>query len=382
MKNKFLIIGALLMGMSFGFTACDDDDDNNDSEFDSAANINYTAENSASWLNYTRNVATLLRNDAESLYNAWAVDYNGQGDFATAFKNHATSDYSSALSCIEQIIDGCTDIANEVGTSKIGEPYALYIVGKKTEALYAVESWYSWHSKDDYTNNIYSVRNAYYGSRDGVIADNSIASLIKENNPTLHAEVVAAIELAASTIQAIPTPFRNNIASAETVAAMTACESLQSILDKKLKPELASFEDAALEPIVESYVDNVVLPTYTDLRNGNAALYEAVAALAENPSDDTFKAAANAWLEAREPWETSEAFLFGPVDELGLDPNMDSWPLDQVAIVNILNSKDWAALEWSEDDDDEAIEAVQNVRGFHTLEFLLFKDGQPRKVSE
>ena len=39
------------------------------------------------------------------------------------------------------------------------------------------------------------------------------------------------------------------------------------------------------------------------------------------------------------PWEQSEAFLFGPVDILGLDPNMDSWPLDQVAIVNILNSR-------------------------------------------
>ena len=35
------------------------------------------------------------------------------------------------------------------------------------DSLYAVESWYSWHSRDDYTNNIYSIRNAYYGSLDG-----------------------------------------------------------------------------------------------------------------------------------------------------------------------------------------------------------------------
>ena len=41
-----------------------------------------------------------------------------------------------------------------------------------------------------------------------------------------------------------------------------------------------------------------------------------------------FKAAALLWITAREPWETSEAFLFGPVADKGLDPNMDSWPLD------------------------------------------------------
>ena len=72
--------------------------------------------------------------------------------------------------------------------------------------------------------------------------------------------------------------------------------------------------------------------------------------------------------------------MFGPVDELGLDPNMDSWPLDQNAIVQIMKSADWSSLVWGDDDSDEAIEASQNVRGFHTLEFLLFKDGEARTV--
>ena len=99
-----------------------------------------------------------------------------------------------------------------------------------------------------------------------------------------------------------------------------------------------------------------------------------------NPSNSAFETACNAWITAREPWEESEAFLFGPVDELGLDPNMDSWPLDQNAIVQILNSQKWGDLEWSEGDDDAKVESAQNVRGFHTLEFLLFKDGKPRTV--
>lgn len=56
--------------------------------------------------------------------------------------------------CIEQIIDGCIDIATEVGETKIGDPLDKWNAGLKTEALYAVESWYSWHSREDYSNNM------------------------------------------------------------------------------------------------------------------------------------------------------------------------------------------------------------------------------------
>ena len=61
---------------------------------------------------------------------------------------------------------------------------------------------------------------------------------------------------------------------------------------------------------------------------------------------------------------------------------MDSWPLDQNGIVQVLNSQNWDDLEWSGnfDEEDEAIGAAQSVRGYHTLEYLLFKDGQPRTV--
>lgn len=38
-------------------------------------------------------------------------------------------------------------------------------------------------------------------------------------------------------------------------------------------------------------------------------------------------------------------------------------------------------MEWDEDDDSASVEAAQNVRGYHTLEYLLFKDGKPRKVN-
>ncbi len=130
-----------------------------------------------------------------------------------------------------------------------------------------------------------------------------------------------------------------------------------------------------------NYVDNVVLPTYKLLKERNAAMLEAVRNLSGNRTDVSFEKACQAWLSAREPWEKSEAFLFGPVDALGLDPNMDSWPLDQDAIVNHLKSGNFNDLLWGDGDDDSKVEAAQNIRGFHTLEFLLFKDGNPRKTN-
>ena len=60
---------------------------------------------------------------------------------------------------------------------------------------------------------------------------------------------------------------------------------------------------------------------------------------------------------------------------------MDSWPLDQVAIYNILTSESWGNIDWSEGDSDDKIGEAQNVRGFHTLEFLIFKDGKARTIN-
>ena len=150
---------------------------------------------------------------------------------------------SSAINCIEQIIDGCADIASEVGASKIGDPVSLYEGGKQQEALYAVESWYSWHSRDDYTNNIYSIRNAYYGSLDGSVNANSLSALGKKVDEAFDTKVKNAINAAAAAIQDIPQPFRNNIGSAEAKAAMDACGDLESLLTDELKPFMQKILD-------------------------------------------------------------------------------------------------------------------------------------------
>lgn len=273
-----------------------------------------------------------------------------------------------------------------MGTAKIQEPYDLYKSGKTTEGLYAVESWYSWHSRTDYSNNILSIRNAYYGSRNGQVAEQSLSAIVAGKDAEFDNKVKKAIENAKNAILAIPQPFRNNIVCTESENAMAACSELADVLDKELKPFFTGNSDinsnAILEPVVKNYVEVVVLPTYKDLKEKAVALENAVTTLMNTPSDNNFNTACNAWLEAREPWETSEAFLFGPVADYGLDPNMDSWPLDQVGIMNLMNSHKWEEMEWNGeyDEENEAIAAAQSLRGFHTLEYLLFKNGQPRTV--
>ena len=182
-------------------------------------------------------------------------------------------------------------------------------------------------------------------------------------------------------------PGRYPIKSLDKVTEKALDESDSIYLECDMKPSpketeeitkyntYNSIRDLGLEDKYEN-----LMKQYKSLKEKNDALYNAVIALADNPSNSAFETACDAWITAREPWEKSEAFLFGPVDEMGLDPNMDSWPLDQNAIVQILNSQSWSDLEWSEGDDEAAVESAQNVRGFHTLEFLLYKNGEPRKV--
>ena len=161
--------------------------------------MNYTPENAASWRNYSLQVAKLLQKDATTLYDSWETSFQGGDAFKKTFTEHNGGDYTSALSCIEQIIDKCVEITDEVGNSKIGDPYNKWTAGQHTEALYAVESWYSFHSRDDYSNNIRSIRNSYFNSMDSTISHYSLYNLVQKIDPALNTKVATEIETASTT---------------------------------------------------------------------------------------------------------------------------------------------------------------------------------------
>lgn len=388
MKTNIFIIGITAFAMiaaSCSKSNYTTEPDNTMPEGTADVTINETDANYAdyatNWCSYAVAVSSRLKDDAAKLYKAWDEGLDGEA-YKVTFKE-VKGAYTSPNNCIEQIIDGCIDIANEVGESKIGDPRDKWENKKYTEAVYAVESWYSYHSIQDYSNNIRSIQNAFNCAYKGTAGSHSLAAyLIANGQAEFAGQVNTAITSAIASIEGMAAPFRSHIGNPSVITAMEACNNLKSIL-KTLKAKVEGFEgEAELKAIVADYVDVVVLPTYKDLKEANAALHLAVQNLAANPSDGTFETAAMAWMAARQPWEMSEAFLFGPVDELGLDPNMDSWPLDQDAIKNVLRSGDFNGLDWSGeyDEENEGIADAQSIRGFHTLEFLLFKNGKPRKI--
>ena len=127
--------------------------------------------------------------------------------------------------------------------------------------------------------------------------------------------------------------------------------------------------------MLDDFANTVVLATYTDLDDKAGELLAAVKALAADTSQANLEKAQEAWKATRTPWEQSEAFLFGPVDTQGLDPALDSWPVDHVNLQSVLDSDDVLTVDFV-----SGLEDTQ--KGFHTIEFLLFRDGDQRKASD
>jgi hypothetical protein len=59
---------------------------------------------------------------------------------------------------------------------------------------------------------------------------------------------------------------------------------------------------------------------------------------------------------------------------------MDTWPLDLAGIVKVFNNASWADLEYSDNASADEVESAQGLRGFHTLEYLIYKDGKARTI--
>lgn len=393
MKKRALFAAGLIAFGAATFTACkDDEEDLATIAENEAINVEYNSTYAKQWGNYMRVVATLLKTDSDNLYKYWNEAYEGGDSYAKRFLSYTGAGFQSSKDCVEQIVDGCIDIAGEVGDSKIKGPVDKWLGGDHDGAVLEVESWFSWHSRVDFANNIASIKNAYYGSRDGVVNANSISKVINGANADLDAKVKAAIKGAQDAILAIPQPFRNNLGSTEAQAAIEACGELSEVLESQLKNYIdENLADYNWDAVLSQYVNGVILPTYKELSERNTALYNAVVEFEKNPSNDGFSKCADAWLAARTPWESSEAFLFGPVADKGLDPNMDSWPLDLSGIVKIFNTASWSELEWSGDYEEipegqegtkhaQDIESAQGLRGFHTLEYLIYKDGKARMI--
>lgn len=170
--------------------------------------------------------------------------------------------------------------------------------------------------------------------------------------------------------------------------AFAACIALPLLLfsacsdDDEQDGEITPREEA-LTPVVENYVNNIVIATYKHLADATLDLHGKIIDLQKNRTDDNVANAAKAWKDSREHWELSEAFLFGAVDEFGIDPHIDTWPLDEVEFKNLLADTKKMEKLAAEDGDVWASQYLGvSLLGFHGIENILFQDGKVKKASE
>lgn len=117
--------------------------------------------------------------------------------------------------------------------------------------------------------------------------------------------------------------------------------------------------------VLSNVSTNVIVKTYMDFDQSAADLLSAIQVLKTNVDNTNFENCRQKWKDARVFWEQSEGFLFGPVDIEGIDPKVDSWPLDTLNLNAVLRTTDAITLNY--------VDNLQNTqRGFHTLEYLLF----------
>ena len=145
-----------------------------------------------------------------------------------------------------------------------------------------------------------------------------------------------------------------------------------------------TFSSNELKEVNADYVDNTIIATYRNLADYNKQL---VADLNAMRDDAGVAKACETWKQSRKWWEFSEAFLFGAAGDYGIDPHTDTWPFDRTQFDNYMNKYKDAKLgeEGYEDETktiNEAIATGQNLTGFHAVEYLIFRDGQPRHFAE
>ena len=167
--------------------------------------------------------------------------------------------------------------------------------------------------------------------------------------------------------------------------AFTACSSDDDNSgDNKLTEK-----EQAMQAITDQYVNNVVFPIYKSLASQTSTLFDQLVEAkskfrAGTLTQQDVDKLCNTFIAARSAWEQSESFLYGAATDFGIDPHIDTWPLDRTALAKALSS-----AEIIEDLDDLNEGGIDNARalvgeqqlGFHGIEFIIFRNGKNRSLS-
>lgn len=158
--------------------------------------------------------------------------------------------------------------------------------------------------------------------------------------------------------------------------AIDACANVVTQFENANKiiatTNLSTGQETFLRNVLTGLVSDVIIPTYTKLADDVEDLEKTLNGLTVNTiTQSQIDKACQDFKSARENWERSEAFLMGAASDFDIDPTIDSWPLNRTLLLSYFNNGM----------NEEMLEDA-TILGFHALEFILFRNGQPRKVAE
>ena len=278
-KFKQLVMAFLVGVVSFGFTACSDE--NNEVKFElpevGQATVNVSSSdkemqkvakvyvNQVVYPTYLQAVAADVRNITALLEFTWmgsaasnetksvlsnasyvfsSLRYNGLAANGTMcygqflLSPSATTGYNSWQGTIRQIfVGGCSNICAEVADQKLGQAYRTATgSGSAEDSRDYIESPYSHRSFIDYQDNIYSIKNTLYGTRDVNAtspAEHSLLNLLKTMNYSGLNDLTAALNNA---IRALETAKNSGKSFVEAPGAQHVKDYIDAVsaLDEEL----------------------------------------------------------------------------------------------------------------------------------------------------
>ena len=135
------------------------------------------------------------------------------------------------------------------------------------------------------------------------------------------------------------------------------------------------YTEVSYKTNISDIATKVITETYVDLTSKASTLYDLTIVLNGSQTAVNLDNARNAWRDTRVPWEKSEGFLFGPVDTKGIDPAIDSWPVNVADLDAVLSSSDVLTESYVDG-------IIGELKGFHTIEYLLWGSTGNKQIGD
>ncbi|MCE2616742.1 MAG: imelysin family protein [Phocaeicola sp.] len=134
-----------------------------------------------------------------------------------------------------------------------------------------------------------------------------------------------------------------------------------------------------LNDVLIQVVDATINPIHDKLMTKVDELFVQLTLMKKDKTQDNVNKACSIFLEARALYELTEAFQLGPNSFNSVDANINSWPMDYDEYNNHVAN----GGQTIDKDGAMNIDALSSsVKGFHAIEYVLFREGKNRNIND